>query len=263
MVVAAAVTADADAATEPSSPDVDSSSIPQQQQQQQQGATGSLHQRYSSSSSGGWSHYSSSSSRSSYQVRRVSSQTWLKVSNNSMDAISSSGSLQGTATLDSIESPLSSVEDAGTPAVLPGSSSSSRRLAGNVTYRNNTSNVTSGRAPAGADDADWLTAVLSVSTSKLSVHSNAVLTNSLKRLASLRLTGGSSSAAAAAAAAVEGPEGLVGLLESVRARFASFGLQHFEEVALQLGQLGYEPDEEWLASFERCVTTAMTVTIFA
>ncbi|WIA37136.1 hypothetical protein OEZ86_014099 [Tetradesmus obliquus] len=58
-------------------------------------------------------------------------------------------------------------------------------------------------------------------------------------------------AAAAAAAAVEGPEGLAGLLESVRARFASFGLQHFEEVALQLGQLGYEPDDEWLASFER------------
>jgi hypothetical protein len=97
--------------------------------------------------------------------------------------------------------------------------------------------------------------VLSVSTSKLSVHSNAVLTNSLKRLASLRLTGGSSgaAAAAAAAAAVEGPEGLVGLLESVRVRFASFGLQHFEEVALQLGQLGYQPEDEWLASFERWV----------
>jgi hypothetical protein len=75
----------------------------------------------------------------------------------------------------------------------------------------------------------------------------------------LRLTGGSNAAAAAAAAAaaVEGPEGLAGLLESVRARFASFGLQHFEEVALQLGQLGYEPDDDWLASFERCVITLL------
>jgi hypothetical protein len=185
-----------------------------------------------------------------YQVRRINSQAWLKVSDSSIAAAASSSSMQETVILDSIESPLSSVEDIATPASLAGSSSSSRRSTGGsvITQRNN---VTGARSPAGTDDADWLTAVLSVSTSKLSVHSNAVLTNSLKRLASLRLTGGSSAAAAAAAAAVEGPEGLVGLLESVRARFASFGLQHFEEVALQLGQLGYEPDDEWLASFER------------
>jgi hypothetical protein len=171
--------------------------------------------------------------------------------------------MQGTDSLDSIESPLSSVEDdAATPAALSGTgSSSSRRSAGGsvITHR---SNITNTRSPAGADDADWLTAVLSVSTSKLSVHSNAVLTNSLKRLASLRLTGGSS-AAAAAAAAVEGPEGLVGLLESVRARFASFGLQHFEEVALQLGQLGYQPDDEWLASFERWAALFMHFYLFS
>jgi hypothetical protein len=96
-----------------------------------------------------------------------------------------------------------------------------------------------------ADDADWLTAVLSAPTSRLTSHSNAVLTNSLRRLASLRGSKGGLTAAE-----VDGPEGL---LDSIRSRFGTFQLQQFEEVALQLAQLGYQPDVDWLAAFERCV----------
>jgi hypothetical protein len=108
------------------------------------------------------------------------------------------------------------------------------------------SNSSSASPSSSGDDADWLTAVLSAPTSRLSSHSNAVLTNSLKRLASLRSSGGA--LAGSSAAAVVNTEGL---LDSIRARFGSFQLQQFEEVALQLAQLEYLPDEGWLAAFDR------------
>jgi hypothetical protein len=107
------------------------------------------------------------------------------------------------------------------------------------------SSSASSRSTSSSEDPDWLTAVLSAPTSRLSSHSNAVLTNSLKRLASLRSTGGG---LAASAAAVDGTEGL---LDSIRARFDSFQLQQFEEVAVQLAQLRYQPEAAWLAAFER------------
>jgi hypothetical protein len=115
----------------------------------------------------------------------------------------------------------------------------------------------SSRKPAGSDESDWLTAVLSLPTSRLTNHSNTVLTNSLKRMTSRRPlvgTSGSSTAAAAAAAAAAVQEedgGMQGLLDSIRARFGSLHLQQFVEVALQLGQLGYQPGVEWLEAFER------------
>lgn len=103
----------------------------------------------------------------------------------------------------------------------------------------------SNRSSSSGEDPDWLTAVLSAPTRRLSSHSNTVLTNSLKRLATLRSTGGG---LAASAAAVDGTEGL---LDSIRARFDSFQLQQFEEVALQLAQLQYQPEAGWLTAFER------------
>lgn len=112
--------------------------------------------------------------------------------------------------------------------------------------RSSSSSYNTSSSSSTSEDSDWLTAVLSVPTSKLSSHSNAVLTNSLRRLASLRNVAGGP--AAAAAAGMDGPEGL---LDSIRARFGTFQLQQFEEVALQLAQLGYQPDKDWLAAFDR------------
>jgi hypothetical protein len=94
---------------------------------------------------------------------------------------------------------------------------------------------------------DWLAAVLSDPTDRLSANSNVVLTNSLRRIASLRNSGGPAGSSSAAL-----PADAEGLLSSIRSRFGSFELVDFEEVALQLAKLGLEPDDAWLAAFDRC-----------
>jgi hypothetical protein len=142
---------------------------------------------------------------------------------------------------------LRSMAPFGRPSPTSSSTSSSSRQVGRTS--------SSSSASSASEDSDWLTAVLSAPTSRLSSHSNTVLTNSLRRLASLRQAAGIGlgGAAAAAAAAADADEGLRGLLDSIRSRFGTFQLQQFEEVALQLAQLGYQPNAEWLAAFERWV----------
>jgi hypothetical protein len=108
------------------------------------------------------------------------------------------------------------------------------------------------------DEADWLSAVLSHPASRLTANSNAVLTNSLRRLATARGSGSGrrrGSVAAAPAADGGGDEDVLdpdALLGSILARFDSLTLEEFEELSLQLAKMGYQPSDSWLAAFDRC-----------